>query len=202
MIILPLLFPHCPRLPPPPNRSFVRGTKAANSDSSKEVTNGIMQGPKLDSPETAAESKNCSSTHRGGSPAWVTSSQPQPLKESKPEPSVDSPRKGLRTPVLQKTSSTITLQAAKVQPESRAPVSGPLCPSREERERPAAPPPATLPTRQSGLGSQDVVSKVATRKITTESRRDSTFPKFESKPPSQEVHEDQTVKFKCEGEYS
>ncbi|KAM5336350.1 myosin light chain kinase, smooth muscle isoform 1-T2 [Glossophaga mutica] len=180
------------------NRSLLRGTKAANSDIRKEVTNGITQGPKLDSVETTAERRNCSSTQRGGSPTWVTSSQPQPTRESKLEPSADLPRKTLRTPILQKTSSTITLQATKVQLEPRAPASGCLLPPREERERPAAPPPATLPTRLSGLGTQEVVDKVATRKIPMESRRDSTFPKFESKPQSQEVWEDQTVQFRCE----
>ncbi|XP_023479401.2 myosin light chain kinase, smooth muscle isoform X2 [Equus caballus] len=176
------------------NRSFVRGTKAANSDIRKQVTNGITQGPTLDSLDTAAQRKNCSSTQRG-SPAWATSSQPQPLRESSLEQG-DSSRKALRTPI--QTSSTITLQAAKVQPEPRAPVSSALSPSREERESPAVPPPATLPTRQSGLGSQEVVSKVATRKVPMDSWRDSTFPKFESKPQSQEVSEDQTVKFRCE----
>ncbi|XP_004391984.1 PREDICTED: myosin light chain kinase, smooth muscle isoform X3 [Odobenus rosmarus divergens] len=180
------------------SRSLVRGTKAANADIRKEVTNGTTQGPKLDSLASAAERKNCSNTQRGGSPTWATSSQPPPLRESQLESSGDPPRKALRSPVLQKTSSTITLQAAKVQPEPRALVSGAPSSSREERERPAAYPPATLPTKQSGLGSQEVVSKVATRKIPMESQRDSTFPKFESKPQSQEVSEDQTVKFRCE----
>nr|XP_021548335.1 myosin light chain kinase, smooth muscle-like [Neomonachus schauinslandi] len=180
------------------SRSLVRGTKAANSDIRKEVTNGTTQGPKLDSLASAAERKNCSSTQRGGSPTWATSSQPPPLRESQPESSGDPPRKALRSPVLQKTSSTITLQAAKVQPEPRALVSGAPSSSGEERERPAASPIAILPTRQFGLGSQEVISKVATRKIPTESQRDSTFPKFESKPQSQEVSEDQTIKFRCE----
>nr|XP_045758961.1 myosin light chain kinase, smooth muscle isoform X1 [Mirounga angustirostris] len=180
------------------SRSLVRGTKAANSDIRKEVTNGTTQGPKLDSLASAAERKNCSSTQRGGSPTWATSSQPPPLRESQSESSGDPPRKALRSPVLQKTSSTITLQAAKVQPEPRALVSGAPSSSGEERERPAASPIAILPTRQSGLGSQEVMSKVATRKIPMESQRDSTFPKFESKPQSQEVSEDQTVKFRCE----
>ncbi|XP_040340649.1 myosin light chain kinase, smooth muscle isoform X2 [Herpailurus yagouaroundi] len=180
------------------NRSFVRGTKAAKSDIRKEVTNGATQGLKLGSLEPAAERKNCSGTQRGGSPTWATGSHPQPLRESKLEPSGDPPRKALSSPILQKTSSTITLQAAKVQPETRALASGALSPSGEDGERPAAPPPATLPTRHSGLGSQEVVSKVATRKIPMESRRDYTFPKFESKPQSQEVSEDQIVKFRCE----
>ncbi|XP_047730617.1 myosin light chain kinase, smooth muscle isoform X2 [Prionailurus viverrinus] len=176
------------------NRSFVRGTKAAKSDIRKEVTNGATQGPKLSSLEPAAERKNCSGTQRGGSPTWATGSHPQPLRESKLEPSGDPPRKALSSPILQKTFSTITLQAAKVQPETRALASGALSPSGEDGERPAAPPPATLPTRHSGLGSQEVVSKVATRKIPM----DYTFPKFESKPQSQEVIEDQIVKFRCE----
>ncbi|XP_072581338.1 myosin light chain kinase, smooth muscle isoform X10 [Vulpes vulpes] len=173
-------------------------TKVANSDIRKEVTNGTTQGPKLDHLESAAERWPCSSTQIGGSPTWATSSQPQPLRESKLEPPGDPPRKALRSPILQKTSSTITLQAAKVQPEPRAPVSSALSSPGEERERPAAPPTATFPARQSGLGSQEVVNKVATRKIPMESQRDSTFPKFESKPQSQEVSEDETVKFRCE----
>ncbi|XP_049734302.1 myosin light chain kinase, smooth muscle isoform X3 [Elephas maximus indicus] len=180
------------------NRSFVRGTQAANTNMRREVTNGIAKGPKLDSLETAAGSKNCSSAQRDASATCVTDSQPQPLRESKLEPIRDLPRKALRTPVLQKTSSTITLQAAKAQPEQQAPASGALCPSREERKRPAAPPPATLHARQLDLQSQEGVSKVAVRKIAMESWRDSTVPKFESKPQSQEVSEDETVKFRCE----
>uniref|UniRef100_G3TAT4 Myosin light chain kinase, smooth muscle n=1 Tax=Loxodonta africana TaxID=9785 RepID=G3TAT4_LOXAF len=180
------------------NRSFVRGTQAANTNIRREVTNGIAKGPKLDSLETAAGSKNCSSAQRDVSATCVTDSQPQPLRESKLEPIRDLPRKALRTPVLQKTSSTITLQAAKAQPEQQAPASGALCPSREERKRPAAPPPATLHARQPDLQSQEGVSKVAVRKIAMESWRDSTVPKFESKPQSQEVSEDETVKFRCE----
>eukprot|EP00070_Physeter_catodon_P003014 XP_007106321.2 myosin light chain kinase, smooth muscle isoform X2 [Physeter catodon] len=180
------------------NRSLVRGAKVANSDIRKEVTHGIAQGLKLDGLEAAAESKNCSSLQRGGSPTWATGNQPQPLRESEPEPSGNSPGKALRTPVLQKTSSTITLQAAKVQLAPRVPVSDALSPSREEREKPAACPPAALHTRQCGLGSQDTVSQVATRKVPTEGQGDTTFPKFESKPQSQEVNEDQPVKFRCE----
>ncbi|XP_021565144.1 myosin light chain kinase, smooth muscle isoform X5 [Carlito syrichta] len=180
------------------NRSFLRGTKATNSDLRREATSGISKGSKQDNLETAAESKNCSSTQRGGSPAWATNTQPHPKLESKLEPCKNSPKTVLQTPILQKTSSTITLQAAKVQPEPRAPVLGALSPSGEERRRPAAPHLATLPTRPSGLGNQEVVSRVATRKIPMESQRDSTFPKFESKPESQKVREDQTVKFKCE----
>ncbi|XP_006869427.1 PREDICTED: myosin light chain kinase, smooth muscle isoform X2 [Chrysochloris asiatica] len=179
------------------NRSFVRGTQAANADIRREVTNGIVKEPKLDNLETASGSKNCSSAQRGASPAWATYSQPQTLGKAKLESFWDSPNKTLKTAVLQKTSSTITLQATKAQPEQRAPASEGLSPSREERKRPAAPTPATLHTRPSGLQSQEVVSKVAARKLPMENWRDSTAPKFESKPQSQEVSEDQTVKFRC-----
>ncbi|KAB0362352.1 hypothetical protein FD754_006508, partial [Muntiacus muntjak] len=180
------------------SRSLVRGTKVAGMDIRKEVTNGVTQGPKPDSLEAAAESKNLPSTQQGSSPTWATGSQLQPPRESELEPVGDSPRKGQRTPILQKTSSTITLQAAKVQLEPRVPVLGTPCPSREEREGPAAAPPDTLPTRRSGLESQDTAGKVATRKVPMESQRDTTFPKFESKPQSQEVSEDQPVEFRCE----
>ncbi|XP_030658101.1 myosin light chain kinase, smooth muscle isoform X5 [Nomascus leucogenys] len=181
------------------NRSFGRETKATNSDVRKEVTNVSSKESKLDSLEAAAESKNCSSPQRGGSPPWAANSQPQPPRESKLESCKDSPRTPPQIPVLQKTSSSITLQAARVQLEPRAPGLGVLSPSGEERKRPAAPRPATFPTRQPGLGSQDVVSKAATRRIPMEDQRDSAFPKFESKPQSQEVGENQTVKFRCEG---
>ncbi|XP_037381323.1 myosin light chain kinase, smooth muscle isoform X3 [Talpa occidentalis] len=180
------------------NRSFVRTTKVTSLDTRKEVTNGITKDLKLDSLGTAAESKKGASTQRSGSPSWATNSQAQPLRDSKLEPLGDSPRKALRTPILQKTSSTITLQAAKVQLEPRALVSGVPCPSREERERPAAAPSASLALRQYGLGSQEAVSKAAAKKIPLDSQRESTFPKFESKPQSQEVNEDQIVKFRCE----
>ncbi|XP_032005883.1 myosin light chain kinase, smooth muscle isoform X3 [Hylobates moloch] len=180
------------------NRSFGRETKATNSDVRKEVTNVSSKESKLDSLEAAAESKNCSSPQRGGSPPWAANSQPQPPRESKLESCKDSPRTPPQIPVLQKTSSSITLQVARVQLEPRAPGLGVLSPSGEERKRPAAPRPATFPTRQPGLGSQDVVSKAATRRIPMEDQRDSAFPKFESKPQSQEVGENQTVKFRCE----
>lgn len=164
------------------------------------MTNVISKELKLNSLEAAAESKNCCSPQRGGSPAWAANSQPQPPRESKLESCKDSPRTALQTPVLQTTSSSITLQAARVQLEPRAPGLGALSPSGEERKRPAAPRPATFPTRQPGLGSQDVVSKAATRIIPMEGQKDSALPKFESKPQSQEVRENQTVKFRCEGE--
>ncbi|XP_024850108.1 myosin light chain kinase, smooth muscle isoform X1 [Bos taurus] len=180
------------------NRSLVRGTKVAGTDIRKEVTNGVTQGSKPDGLDAAAESKNRPSTQRGGSPTWATGSQPQPPRESELEPLGNSPRKGQRAPVLQKTSSTITLQAAKVQLEPRAPVPGTPCPSREEMEGPAASPPDTLSTRRSGLGSQDTMGKVATRKVPMESQRDTMFPKFENKPQSQEVSEDEPVEFRCE----
>uniref|UniRef100_A0A2K5CZT1 Myosin light chain kinase, smooth muscle n=1 Tax=Aotus nancymaae TaxID=37293 RepID=A0A2K5CZT1_AOTNA len=173
-------------------------TTATNSDIRREVTNTISKVSKLDSLEAAAESKNCSSPQAGGSPAWAPNHRPQPPRESKLEPYRDLPRMAPQTPVLQKTSSSITLQAARVQPEPRAPVTGALSPSGEERKRPAAPHPATFSTRQPGLGSQDVVSKVATRRIPLEDQRDAAFPRFESKPQSQEVRENQTVKFRCE----
>ncbi|XP_004873682.1 myosin light chain kinase, smooth muscle isoform X2 [Heterocephalus glaber] len=174
------------------NRSFVRETKAPDADMRREVTNGIKKGLKLDSLETMAGSKNSSSLQKGGSLAWVTNSPSHSLWETEPEPCRDSPRK------VQKTSSTITLQATKVQPEPRAPTLGALSPSGEEQKRPAASQPATHPTSWSGLESPEVVSTVATRKTPMESQRESTLPKFENKPQSLEVSEHETVKFRCE----
>ncbi|XP_017656046.1 myosin light chain kinase, smooth muscle isoform X1 [Nannospalax galili] len=172
-------------------RSFVRETKAPSAGIRKEVTNGIPQDPK-----TLTENKNCSRSQRGGFPAWATNSQPQSLQEPKLDPCGDSPQKLLQTPILQKTSSTITLQATKVQPEGRALDLEALSHYGEEKKRTTTPQQATLPTRQCSIGSL-VGNKFATRKIPVENQ-ESTVPKFESKPQSQEVTEDQTVKFRCD----
>ncbi|XP_035310393.1 myosin light chain kinase, smooth muscle isoform X4 [Cricetulus griseus] len=174
-------------------RSFVRETKAPSPDIRKEVTNGISKDP-----ETVAESKNCSSPQRSVSSAWATNSHLKSLQEPKLKLCEEMPRKALQSSVLQKTSSTITLQATKVQPEARVPGFGAFSPSGEERKSLAARQPATLPTRQCGLGGA-VGNKFVTRNIAIESQRESAFPKFESQPQSQEVTEDQTVKFVCEG---
>ncbi|XP_035300482.1 myosin light chain kinase, smooth muscle isoform X3 [Cricetulus griseus] len=173
-------------------RSFVRETKAPSPDIRKEVTNGISKDP-----ETVAESKNCSSPQRSVSSAWATNSHLKSLQEPKLKLCEEMPRKALQSSVLQKTSSTITLQATKVQPEARVPGFGAFSPSGEERKSLAARQPATLPTRQCGLGGT-VGNKFVTRNIAIESQRESAFPKFESQPQSQEVTEDQTVKFVCE----
>lgn len=171
----------------------MRGTKAPSPDIRKEVTNGISKDP-----ETVAESKNCPSPQRSGSSAWATNSHLKSPQEPKLKLCEDSPRNALQSSVLQKTTSTITLQASKVQPEAR--VSGlPFSPG-EERKSLAAPQQAvTLPTRQCGLGGP-IGNKFVTGNISVESQRESTFPKFESQPQSQEVTEGQTVKFICEGE--
>ncbi|KAM6222742.1 myosin light chain kinase, smooth muscle isoform 6-T6 [Rhynchocyon petersi] len=180
------------------NRSPVRGP-AASAGIRREVTNGVAKEPKMGSLETATGSQDCTSAQRDTCPVRATHSQLQPLKESKLEPVGDSPRKVLRSPVLQMTSSTITLQAAKAPPQQSTPALGAPSPSREERKRTAVPSPATLHTKESGPQNQEAVSKVAARKDPTESWRDSAIPKFESMPQSQEVSEDQRVTFRCEG---
>lgn len=158
------------------------------------MNNGISKDP-----ETVTESKNCSSPQRSGSSAWATSSHLTSLQEPKLKLCEDSPRKIVQSSVLQKTSSTITLQAARVQPEARVQGFGALSPSGEERKSPATLQQATLPTRQCALGGS-TRNKFVTRNIPTESQRESVLPKFESQPQSQEVTEEQTVKFICEGE--
>lgn len=173
----------------------MRGTKAPSPDIREEVTNGISKDP-----ETVAESKNCPSPQRSGSSAWATNSHLRSPQEPKLKLCEESSRKVLQSSVLQKTTSTITLQASKVQPEARISGIGAFSPG-EERKSPAAPQQATLPTRQCGLGGS-IGNKFVTGNIPIESQRVSTVPKFESQPQSQEVTEGQTVKFICEGEYS
>lgn len=158
------------------------------------MTNGISKDL-----ETVAESKNCSSPQRSVSSAWATNSHLKSPQEPKLKLCEEAPRKALQSSVLQKTSSTITLQAAKVQPEARVPGLGAFSPSEEQRKSLAAPQQAMLPTRHCGLGGP-TGNKSVTRNIPIESQRESSFPRFESQPQSREVTEDQTVKFVCEGE--
>ncbi|XP_045143443.1 myosin light chain kinase, smooth muscle isoform X2 [Echinops telfairi] len=181
------------------HRSCARGAQAASADARREVTNGITKGSKLGNPETVAQSKSCPSAQTGTSPTWATHHQPQAPRDPKAaEPSGDSAGKDVRTPMLRKTSSTITLQTAKVQPEQRAPGSRPLSPSREEQTRTAAPRPAPLHTQPPGLQSPGTVSKPAARKTPVETRSGLAAPKFECQPRNQEVTEEQAVKFRCE----
>ncbi|NP_647461.3 myosin light chain kinase, smooth muscle isoform 2 [Mus musculus] len=172
-------------------RLAVRGTKAPSPDIRKEVTNGVSKDP-----ETVAESKNCPSPQRSGSSARATNSHLKSPQEPKPKLCEDAPRKVPQSSILQKSTSTITLQALKVQPEARVPAIGSFSPG-EDRKSLAAPQQATLPTRQSSLGGS-VGNKFVTGNIPRESQRESTFPRFESQPQSQEVTEGQTVKFICE----
>lgn len=166
-----------------------RGTKDPSPDIRKEVTNGISKDP-----ETVAERKNCSSPQKSGS----TNSHLKSPQQPKLKPCDDSPRKVLQSSVLQKTSSTIVLQASKVQPEVRAAGIGASCLG-EEKKGLSAPQQAISSTRQCGLGGS-VGNKFVMGNLPIENQRESTFPKFESQPQSQEVTEDQTVKFICEGE--
>lgn len=189
-----------PPTPPPYHRSSVRATKDLDADIKREVTNGITKGLKLDSVESMARSKTNPSLDKGGCQAQVSNSPSHSLWEPKPELCADSSRKVLKTPVLQKTSSTITLQATKVQPEPRAPALEALSPSREEKRRLATSQPTTSPTTRPSPENPEVVSTVATRKTPVESQKEWTLPKFESKPQSLEVCEHETVKFRCDGE--
>lgn len=171
--------------------------KTSRSDIRREVTNGIPKGLKLDSMDTTAERKHGSSPQGSSSLAWAAN-LPQPLRDCGLELSRESARNVPQSHLPHKVSSTITLQATRVQPDAGAPSTPP---AEEERKRPAALWPATLPSQQSGLGSQEALGrKIVPKNSPTESQRESTFPKFESKPQNQEVIEDQPVKFKCEGE--
>lgn len=185
-----------------PKRPLVRNTKAPEADSKKDVTNGLAKRPTQGDPDIMAPSQNCPRTQKSVSSVWTPNGPAQSPKDCKLEAFGDSPAKASCTPVLQKTSSTITLQSTKVQPKPRAVVSGIPALSQGETERTSALPPAPISIRQSGLRSQEVGNKTVTRMIPLESQRESTVPKFESKPQSQQISEDEAVEFKCKGELS
>uniref|UniRef100_A0A8B9QA86 Myosin light chain kinase, smooth muscle n=1 Tax=Apteryx owenii TaxID=8824 RepID=A0A8B9QA86_APTOW len=117
--------------------------------------------------------------------------------------SPQEPKGGTRgSQVLQKTSSTITLQAIKFQPEPKAePQATSLRPG-EDRKRPVQPmvtaQQTSLLTGQVSPRSREAENRGGARKAVTEEKREPQGipPQFESRPQSLEASEGQEIKFK------
>ncbi|XP_043852237.1 myosin light chain kinase, smooth muscle isoform X2 [Dromiciops gliroides] len=104
-------------------------------------------------------------------------------------------------PVLQKTSSTIILQSVRAPGENKPQAMGSLPLRREEKKMSTAQPTASLFTKEPDSKSQDLETKIATKKITLENRKNKILgesPQFLTQPESQEIQEGDEVKFKSQ----
>uniref|UniRef100_A0A8B9QE24 Myosin light chain kinase, smooth muscle n=1 Tax=Apteryx owenii TaxID=8824 RepID=A0A8B9QE24_APTOW len=185
----------------------VQGTakKAAEHSEFQQVTsNGIAKELKSSSADMI-ETKDRLSAKK--ETFCISSKEVKDSKEGHhQEASVVSPQEpkgGTRgSQVLQKTSSTITLQAIKFQPEPKAePQATSLRPG-EDRKRPVQPmvtaQQTSLLTGQVSPRSREAENRGGARKAVTEEKREPQGipPQFESRPQSLEASEGQEIKFK------
>lgn len=120
--------------------------------------------------------------------------------------SLQEPKGGTKgSQVLQKTSSTITLQPVKVQPEPKTEPQTTFIRQGEDRKRTVQPVTTTQQTPsltgQVGPRSREAENRAGAQKAVTEEKRDPLGipPQFESCPESLEASEGQEIKFKSKG---
>nr|XP_013816024.1 PREDICTED: myosin light chain kinase, smooth muscle isoform X1 [Apteryx mantelli mantelli] len=188
-----------------PSKPTTIPAKAAEHSEFQQVTsNGIAKELKSSSADMI-ETKDRLSAKK--ETFYISSKEVKDSKEGHhQEASVVSPQEpkgGTRgSQVLQKTSSTITLQAIKFQPEPKAePQATSLRPG-EDRKRPVQP---TVTAQQTSLltgqvspRSREAENRGGARKAVTEEKREPQGipPQFESRPQSLEASEGQEIKFK------
>ncbi|XP_064926575.1 myosin light chain kinase, smooth muscle isoform X2 [Columba livia] len=191
-----------PCMPPKPTTLAV---KAIESSEFKQATsNGIAKELKSSSTELMVETKDRASVRK--ETLYITreakdSKQGQhqeAIAVSPPEPKEG--KKGSQ--VLQKTSSTITLQAVKLQPEPKAEPQATFIRQSEDRRRAVQPlvsAQQTLSlTGQLSQRSREGENRSGARKTVMEEKREPLGipPQFESCPQSLEASEGQEIKFK------
>ncbi|XP_072469866.1 myosin light chain kinase, smooth muscle isoform X3 [Notamacropus eugenii] len=129
-------------------------------------------------------------THR--QPQFLSESEPTyKLKEKVPEVA----------PVLQKTSSTIVLQSVRAPVETKPQAMGSLPLQGDEKKMSTVTSTAYPLSKQPDSKIQELETKIATKKITLENRRDKILggsPQFLTQPESQEIQEGDEVKFRSQ----
>ncbi|XP_034642446.1 myosin light chain kinase, smooth muscle [Trachemys scripta elegans] len=189
-----------------PTKSTSTATKAIeNSEFKLATSNGIAKELKSSSTGLTAETKERTAVKKEASSISskeAKDNRQRQLRETNTEPAQEPKGEARGSQGLQKTSSTITLQAIKVQPEPKAESTATSTGQDEDRKGATQPLTTTRQTasliRQAGPRSREAENRVGTRKSTTEQKREpqGVPPQFESRPQSQEVLEGQEVKFK------
>ncbi|XP_053107711.1 myosin light chain kinase, smooth muscle isoform X2 [Hemicordylus capensis] len=178
-------------------------TKAIEtSEFRKASSNGIVKALKSTTTELLLESKERPAVKKETSIVSSQEAKQNRLDQVK-EPKTEPPKEGRGYRVLQTTSSTITLQSVKVQPERKAELKA-TCPRQEEngqRIKQSLTPSwqASTSTRLGGLRTKELDESVGFKKSIIEVKREPQGipPQFESRPQSQEALEGEEVVFRC-----
>uniref|UniRef100_A0A8B9IAA2 Myosin light chain kinase, smooth muscle n=3 Tax=Anserinae TaxID=2068722 RepID=A0A8B9IAA2_9AVES len=188
-----------------PSKPTTFATKAAeNSDFKQAASNGIAKELKSSSTELMIETNDRVSAKKE---AFYISREAKESKQVQNQEvnavSLQEPKGGTKgSKVLQKTSSTITLQPVKVQPEPKAEPQTAFIRQGEDRKRTVQPLMTTQQTPsltgQVGPRSREAENRAGARKAVMEEKRDPLGipPQFESRPESLEASEGQEIKFK------
>uniref|UniRef100_A0A8B9TCB9 Myosin light chain kinase, smooth muscle n=1 Tax=Anas platyrhynchos TaxID=8839 RepID=A0A8B9TCB9_ANAPL len=178
--------------------------KASVSAELTATSNGIAKELKSSSTELMIETKDRVSAKKE---AFYISREAKESKQVQNQEvnavSLQEPKGGTKgSQVLQKTSSTITLQPVKVQPEPKTEPQTTFIRQGEDRKRTVQPVTTTQQTPsltgQVGPRSREAENRAGARKAVTEEKRDPLGipPQFESCPESLEASEGQEIKFK------
>lgn len=193
-------------MPPKPTTLATKATE--NSDFKQATSNGIAKELKSTSTELMVETKDRLSAKKE---TFYTSREAKDGKQGQNQEANAVPlqeSRGTKGPqVLQKTSSTITLQAVKAQPEPKAEPQTTFIRQAEDRKRTVQPLMTTTTqenpslTGQVSPRSRETENRAGVRKSVKEEKREPLGipPQFESRPQSLEASEGQEIKFKSKG---
>ncbi|XP_066477490.1 myosin light chain kinase, smooth muscle [Tiliqua scincoides] len=179
-------------------------TKAVEtSEFRKATSNGFAKELKSTTTELLPESKEQPTVKKELS--LVSSKEVKPSRlELLKEPSTESPKEdGRGCRVLQKTSSTITLQSVKVQTGPKSELKT-TCSRQVDDEKRVSQPVSTSwqsasSIRPGGFRTKELEDHVGLKKNLTDAKRETQgiAPQFESRPQSQEALEGEDVTFRC-----
>lgn len=182
-------------------------TAVETSEFRKATSNGFAQELKSTSAELLLASKEQPTVKK--ELTLVSSKEVKPSRlEPVKEPSMELPKEEARGyQVLQKTSSTITLQSVKVPtgPKSERKTTCSRLEDDEKKAKPSMPTgwQSACSTRPSGFRTKELEDHVGLRKKLTDVKREPQGipPQFESRPQSQEALEGEDVTFRCKGKW-
>uniref|UniRef100_A0A8C3JZI4 Myosin light chain kinase, smooth muscle n=1 Tax=Calidris pygmaea TaxID=425635 RepID=A0A8C3JZI4_9CHAR len=175
-----------------------------NSEFKQATSNGIAKELKSNNTELMVETKDRVSAKKE---TFYFSRETKDIKQGQHQESnavpPQEPKEGKKgSQVLQKTSSTITLQAVRLQPEPKAEPQATFIRPGEDRKRSVQPLLSTQQTPtltgQVSPRSREAENRSGARKAVMEEKREPLGipPQFESRPQSLEASEGQEIKFK------
>lgn len=191
-----------------PSNPATLAVKAVENSQFKQATsNGIDKELKSSSTELTVEAKDRVSARKEN--FYIARETKESKQDQQQEATVMSPQEPKEgekgSQILQKSSSTITLQAIKLQPESKAEPQATFIRQNEDRKRAVYPllSAQTNPslTAQISPRSREAENKSGALKVVTKEKREPLGipPQFESRPQSLEASEGQEIKFKSKG---